>query len=71
MDDAGVPALVEAIRHIHGLEATWLESVPVVERHAGQIRVGWRGSLVFPCPCFPVLSVLPRSLQAWFPELDA
>jgi hypothetical protein len=37
VDDAGVPALIDAIRHMHGLESTWLESVPVVERHEGQV----------------------------------
>ena len=35
MDAAGLPALVEAIRHMHGLEATWVESVPVHETHNG------------------------------------
>jgi hypothetical protein len=34
MDAAGLPALVEAIRHLHGLEAKWLESVPVTEKVA-------------------------------------
>ena len=36
MDAAGLPALIEAIRRLHGLEATWLESVSVVETHEGQ-----------------------------------
>src|SRR5688572_22862415 len=36
MDPAGIPALQEAIRHLHGLESTWLHSVPVVEKHEGQ-----------------------------------
>lgn len=35
MDAAGLPALIEAIRHLHGLEAKWLESVPVTETHEG------------------------------------
>jgi hypothetical protein len=35
MDAAGLPALIEAIRHIHGLEATWLESVQVTQTFAG------------------------------------
>ena len=43
MDPAGLPALVEAIRHLHGLEATWLESVPVREEHAG--KVVWAGEV--------------------------
>jgi hypothetical protein len=36
MDAAGLPAFVEAIRLLHGREATWLESVPVHERYEGQ-----------------------------------
>jgi hypothetical protein len=36
MDLAGIPALQEAIRQLHGLQSTWLHSVPVVERHEGQ-----------------------------------
>ena len=43
MDAAGLPALVEAIRHLHGLEATWLESVRVVEIHEG--RTVWAGEV--------------------------
>ena len=31
MDPAGLPALVEAIRHMHGCTATYVESVPVRE----------------------------------------
>src|SRR5437763_205190 len=31
MDDAGIPALQEAIKHLHGCDATWVESVPVRE----------------------------------------
>lgn len=29
-------ALVEAIRHLHGCEALWVESVPVHEAHEGR-----------------------------------
>jgi hypothetical protein len=43
MDAAGLPALIEAIRHLHGLEATWIESVPVVETHEGQTM--WAGEV--------------------------
>ncbi len=43
MDAAGIPALKEAIRHLHGLEATWLESVPVHEKHEG-VTV-WEGEV--------------------------
>jgi hypothetical protein len=43
MDAAGLPALVEAIRRMHGLEANWLESVAVVETHGGQTV--WAGEV--------------------------
>jgi hypothetical protein len=43
MDAAGIPALQDAIRHLHGLEATWLESVPVHEQHEGQTV--WQGEV--------------------------
>jgi hypothetical protein len=43
MDDAGIPALIEAIRHMHGCEATWLESVPVTEAFQG--KVVWAGEV--------------------------
>jgi hypothetical protein len=43
MDPAGIPALQEAIRHLHGLESTWLHSVPVVEKHERQTV--WNGEV--------------------------
>jgi hypothetical protein len=43
MDAAGLPALLEAIRHLHGLDATWLESVPVHETHEG--KTVWEGEV--------------------------
>ena len=43
MDAAGLPALIEAIRHLHGLEAKWLESVPVTEIFAG--KTIWDGQV--------------------------
>jgi aminoglycoside phosphotransferase (APT) family kinase protein len=43
MDPAGLPALVEAIRHLHGVDATWVESVPVREEYQG--RVVWHGEV--------------------------
>lgn len=43
MDAAGIPALQDAIRHLHGLEATWLESVPVHEQHEG--KTVWEGEV--------------------------
>ncbi len=41
MDPAGLPALLDAIRHMHGCEATWLESVPVTETFRGETV--WQG----------------------------
>ena len=43
MDAAGLPALIDAIKHLHGLDATWLESVPVHETHEG--RDVWQGDV--------------------------
>lgn len=43
MDDAGLPALLDAIRHLHGCEGTWIESIPVREEHEG--RVVWDGEV--------------------------
>jgi hypothetical protein len=31
-DPAGFPALIDAIRHVHGCEAAWMESPPVHEK---------------------------------------
>lgn len=45
MDDAGLPALLDAIRHLEGCEAKWVESVPVHEKSgdetvwAGEVQV--------------------------------
>jgi hypothetical protein len=44
MDPAGLPALVDAIKHLHGLDATWLESVPVHER-APTGETVWEGEV--------------------------
>src|SRR3954452_10079305 len=43
MDPAGLPALVEAIRHMHGCDATFVESVPVREEFKG--AVVWDGEV--------------------------
>lgn len=43
MDPAGLPALVDAIRHMHGCEATFVESVPVRETFNG--AVVWDGEV--------------------------
>lgn len=43
MDPAGLPALVEAIRHLHGCEAVFAESVPVRETFNG--ATVWEGEV--------------------------
>jgi len=43
MDPAGLPALIDAIRHLHNVDATWIESVPVREEHDG--KVVWEGEV--------------------------
>jgi hypothetical protein len=43
MDAAGLPALIEAIAHLHGATATWAESVPVRETFRGE--VAWEGEV--------------------------
>jgi hypothetical protein len=42
MDDAGIPALQDAIRHMYGLAAKWLETVAVHETFRG--KTVWKGS---------------------------
>jgi len=42
-DAAGIPALVEAIGHMYGIEATWLETVPVHETFQGETV--WAGEV--------------------------
>jgi len=43
VDSAGLPALQDAIRHLHGCEATWLESVPVTETFGSETV--WEGEV--------------------------
>ncbi len=43
MDPAGLPALEEAIRHMHGCEPTFVESVPVRETFNG--KTIWEGEV--------------------------
>lgn len=43
MTDSGIEALLEAIKDAHGVEATWLESVPVKEVFHGHIV--WDGEV--------------------------
>ena len=65
MDAAGLPALIEAIRHLHGLEATLLESVPVVDTHEGEtVRAG-------EVQVFAVEHPKVTRVYAWSHETDA
>jgi hypothetical protein len=64
MDAAGIPALVEAIRHLHGLEATWLESVPVHEQHEG--GTVWEGEV----QVFAVEHPKATRVYAWSHETE-
>ncbi|HEY3806084.1 MAG TPA: hypothetical protein VGL61_25955 [Kofleriaceae bacterium] len=47
MDDAGIPALQDAIRHMHGCESNWIESVPVIESVTidGGTSTVWEGEV--------------------------
>ncbi len=64
MDDAGIPALIEAIRHLHGLEASWLESVRVHEQHDG--KTVWQGEV----QVFAVQHPKTNHVYAWSHESD-
>ncbi|MGO8998920.1 MAG: hypothetical protein ACLQVI_36810 [Polyangiaceae bacterium] len=59
MDDAGIPALQDAIRHMYGLEATWLESVPVHEVFRG--ATVWQGEV----QVFAVEHAQTKRVYAW------
>ena len=43
MDDAGTEALKDAIRHTHGCESRWIESVPIKETFGGSVV--WDGEV--------------------------
>lgn len=43
MDPAGLDALRDAIRHMHGAESTFVESIPVTETFNGEIV--WQGEV--------------------------
>jgi hypothetical protein len=64
MDPAGLPALQDAIRHLHGLDATWLESVPVHEQHEG--RTVWEGDV----QVFHVQHPKASRVYAWSHETE-
>ena len=44
MDPAGIPALIDAIRHLHGCEATHVETVAVHERAPNGETI-WQGGV--------------------------
>src|SRR5258705_12160122 len=55
MDPAGLPALQDAIRHMHGCESIYVESVPVREVFRGETV--WEGEVqVFDLPGHPTAS---------------
>lgn len=64
-DAAGLPALVDCIRHLYGLDATWLESVPVHEKHEGQTV--WEGEV----QVFAVEHPKADRVYAWSHETDS
>jgi hypothetical protein len=45
MDDAGLPALLDAIRHLEGCAAEWVESVPVHEKTPDSGETVWEGDV--------------------------
>jgi hypothetical protein len=50
VDDAGIPALEDAIRHLHGCESRHVETAHVRELHEGLVVWESDGSDVFPGP---------------------
>ena len=59
MDEAGTEALTKAIRDIHGVDATWIESVTV--REFFNRRLVWEGEV----QVFRVLHPLTSRCYAW------
>jgi hypothetical protein len=64
MDPAGIPALREAIKYLHRLDATWLESVAVHEQHEG--RTVWQGEV----QVFAVEHPKASRVYAWSHETE-
>ena len=62
MDPASLPGLLDAIRHLHGLEARWLESVLVKETHEG--ATVWDGEV----QVFEVTHPKASRVYAWSHE---
>ena len=44
-DPAGIPALLDAIRHLHGAEARHVETVLVHERTPDDLQTVWEGDV--------------------------
>ena len=42
-DDASAEALQDAIRHLHGVESSYIETVPIVETFQG--KTAWEGDV--------------------------
>jgi len=54
MDPAGIPALQDAIRHLHGVESNHVETVHVREMHEGRrFRFRFARSTVGGISCLP------------------
>lgn len=64
MDPAGIPALLQAIRHLHGLDAIWIDTVPVHEKHEG--KTVWEGHV----QVFAVDHPKASRVYAWSHETD-
>ncbi len=65
MTEASIDALIEAIRNLHGCDATWVEAAPVKETFEGQTV--WEGVVqVFDLQGHPEAS----RCYAWSYELD-
>jgi hypothetical protein len=62
-DPAGIPALIDAIRRLHGCEATHVETVPVREVFNGEVM--WQGEVeVFDVTGYPMATRVYASLGA-------
>jgi hypothetical protein len=44
-DPAGIPALQEAIKHLHGCESHWVAAVPVHEKTPDGLETVWKGDV--------------------------
>lgn len=60
MDEAGIPALTDAIKHLHGLDATWVRSEFIKEEFQGEVV--WQGDV----ECFAVTGhPVAKEAYAW------